>query len=145
MTRIDKAQIAAMQADSVVETMPEPSKAADKSPKVEPVGATIQFDDFARVDLRVAKVIEAADVEGAKKLLSLTLDVGALGKRHVFSGIKSKYQASELVGKNLVLVANLAPRKMKFGLSEGMVLAAGDDDFWILEAHESCIPGTRVS
>jgi len=147
LTRIEKTQIEAMQADSVVSIPAAATETAqpETAAKVDPVGDTIQFDDFAKVDLRVAKVVEAADVEGAKKLLSLTLDVGALGTRHVFSGIKSKYKASDLVGKNLVLVANLAPRKMKFGMSEGMVLAAGDDDFWILEAHESCIPGTRVS
>lgn len=145
MTRIDKAQIEAMQAEAAVAVATESSAAAPQIPKTAPVAPTISFDDFAKIDLRVARVIKADDVEGAKKLLSLTLDVGALGQRQVFSGIKSKYQASELVGKNLVLVANLAPRKMKFGLSEGMVLAAGDDDFWILEAHDSCLPGMPVS
>lgn len=108
-------------------------------------GDLIEFPDFAKVDLRVAKVVEANHVEGADKLLQLTLDVGEEKTRNVFSGIKSKYQPEDLVGKNLVYVYNLAPRKMKFGISEGMVLACGDKDIWILEAHSETKPGDKVS
>ena len=89
--------------------------------------AHITIDDFAKVDLRVAKIVNAEHVEGADKLLKLTLDVGALGIRQVFAGIKSAYDPATLIGKFTVVVANLAPRKMKFGLSEGMVLAASND------------------
>lgn len=143
MTRIEKEQIEAMQEASIKQV----TKIQNEQPKptTKEHDNMIQFDDFAKLDLRVARVTEASDVEGADKLLSLTLDAGELGSRQVFSGIKSKYSAGELVGKNLVLVANLAPRKMKFGISEGMVLAAGDKDFWILEANENCAPGTKVS
>lgn len=145
MTRIEKDQIEAIKNDSIQQAPTEKPAKAKTEAKVDKKTNVIQFDDFAKVDLRVAKVIESSDVEGADKLLSLTLDVGELGQRHVFSGIKSKYKAEDLVGKNLVLVANLAPRKMKFGMSEGMVLAAGDNDFWILETHEECKPGMKVS
>ena len=89
--------------------------------------APITIDDFAKVDLRIAKIVNAEHVEGADKLLKLTLDVGALGTRQVFAGIKSAYDPATLIGKHTVVVANLAPRKMKFGLSEGMVLAASND------------------
>jgi len=143
LTRIEKDQIDAMQAASTQQVTESNNVKVAAVPQE--VDNMIQFDDFAKIDLRVALVTKATDVEGADKLLSLTLDVGELGSRHVFSGIKSKYAASDLIGKNLVLVANLAPRKMKFGLSEGMVLAAGDKDFWILEANKECIPGTKVS
>ncbi|MCP4502860.1 MAG: methionine--tRNA ligase [Deltaproteobacteria bacterium] len=85
------------------------------------------FDDFMKVDLRAARVIKAVDVEGADKLISITLDMGDLGERHVFSGLKPHVKPADLDGKMMVLVANLKPRKMKFGMSEGMVLASGDD------------------
>ena len=85
------------------------------------------IDDFAKVDLRVARVLKAEAVEGADKLLRLTLDVGALGQRNVFAGIKAAYDPAKLEGRLVVVVANLAPRKMKFGLSEGMVVAASWD------------------
>ena len=84
----------------------------------------ITIDDFTKVDLRIARIANAEHVEGADKLLKITLDVGALGTRQVFAGIKSAYDPEKLKGKLTVLVANLAPRKMKFGVSEGMVLAA---------------------
>jgi methionyl-tRNA synthetase len=94
----------------------------------------------------VAKVIKADHVEGADKLLQLQLDVGNGETRQVFSGIKSRYQPEELLGKNLVLVYNLAPRKMRFGMSEGMVLAAGDgQELWILESNSATPPGTKIS
>jgi len=87
----------------------------------------ISIDDFAKIDLRIARIAKAEHVEGAEKLLKLTLDVGALGMRQVFAGIKSAYDPAALTGRMTVVVANLAPRKMKFGLSEGMVLAASGE------------------
>ena len=112
----------------------------------------IEYDDFIKIDLRVAKIITAENVEGADKLLKLNLDIG-LDKsggpitRTVFSGIKSAYDPEELVGKLTVVVANLKPRKMKFGLSEGMILAAGPggEDIWLIEANYGAQPGMRVT
>src|SRR6185369_7864682 len=95
-------------------------------PAVENNGA-ISIDDFSKVDLRIARIANAEHVDGADKLLKLTLDVGSLGSRQVFAGIKSAYDPEKLKGRLTVVVANLAPRKMKFGLSEGMVLAASGD------------------
>ncbi|SDJ70150.1 methionine--tRNA ligase [Microbulbifer yueqingensis] len=111
----------------------------------DPIADEIQFDDFARVDLRIALIANAEHVEGAGKLLKLTLDLGG-ETRQVFAGIKSAYKPEDLVGKHTVMVANLAPRKMRFGVSEGMVLAAGPGgkDLWILEPHEGAQPGMRV-
>lgn len=110
------------------------------------IAATIQFDDFAKVDLRVALIVNAEHVEGAEKLLKLTLDIGNNETRTVFSGIKAAYQPEDLTGKLTILVANLAPRKMKFGLSEGMVLAAGPGgkEIYLLEPHSGAQPGMRV-
>ncbi len=107
---------------------------------------TIAFDDFAKIDLRIARIAKAEHVEGADKLLQLTLDLGDMGTRNVFAGIKSAYQPENLEGKLTVMVANLAPRKMRFGISEGMVLAAGPggSELWILEPHEGAQPGMKV-
>ncbi|NOX27616.1 MAG: methionine--tRNA ligase [Gammaproteobacteria bacterium] len=107
---------------------------------------TISFDDFAKVDLRIARITKAEHIEGADKLLQLTLDLGEMGSRNVFAGIKSAYQPEDLQGKLTVMVANLAPRKMRFGISEGMVLAAGPggEDLWILEPHDGAQPGMKV-
>ncbi|MGB0467671.1 MAG: methionine--tRNA ligase [Pontibacterium sp.] len=119
---------------------------AEKSPlEEEPIADTISFDDFIKVDLRVARISKAEHVDGAKKLLQLTLDLGG-ETRNVFAGIKSAYAPEDLEGKLTVMVANLAPRKMKFGMSEGMVLAAGPggEDLWILEPHEGAQPGMRI-
>ncbi len=111
----------------------------------EPVADEIEFDDFAKVDLRVALIKNAEHVDGAKKLLKLTLDLG-FSEKQVFSGIKSAYSPEQLVGKHTVMVANLKPRKMKFGMSEGMVLAAGPGgkDIWLLEPHAGAQPGMRI-
>lgn len=110
----------------------------------EPLAAEINFDDFIKVDLRVARIVKAAAVEGADKLLQLTLDIGG-ETRTVFSGIKSAYKPEDLEGRLTVMVANLAPRKMKFGLSEGMVLAAGDKSgIYLLEPDSGAVPGMRV-
>ena len=89
--------------------------------------APYRIDDFTKVDLRIARIADAQHVEGADKLIRLTLDIGAAGTRKVFAGIKAAYDPAQLVGRLTVMVANLAPRKMKFGMSEGMVLAASDD------------------
>lgn len=112
----------------------------------DPIADEICFDDFARVDLRIARIVHAELVEGAGKLLRLTLDIGGPEPRNVFAGIKSAYAPEALIGKHTVMVANLAPRKMKFGVSEGMVLAAGPGgkELWILEPHEGAQPGMRV-
>jgi len=107
---------------------------------------TIAFEDFARVDLRIAEITAAEHVDGADKLLRLTLDLGDRGARQVFAGIKSAYQPEELIGKLTVVVANLAPRKMRFGVSEGMVLAAGPGgkDIYLLEPHHGARAGMQV-
>ena len=111
----------------------------------EPIAAEINFDDFMKVDLRVARIVKAEAVEGADKLLALTLDIGG-ETRNVFSGIKSSYQAADLEGRLTVMVANLAPRKMRFGISEGMVLAAGDDDgIYLLSPDSGAKPGQRIT
>jgi len=160
MTRVDGKKIETMiettKAAYAETTQPEPSaskrgkqtETADSSP----FAPEIQFDDFAKIDLRIARIAEAAHVDGADKLLALTLDLGvdeqgAAITRTVFSGIKSAYSPEQLTGMLTVVVANLAPRKMKFGLSEGMVLAAGPgkDELWLLEPHSGALPGMRVS
>jgi methionyl-tRNA synthetase len=134
--------------DALLEAPALPSAAA--APGGEDIAPEIGIADFAKVDLRIAKIVEAAYVEGSDKLLQLTLDVGEGRMRNVFSGIKSDYRPEELVGKLTVLVANLAPRKMKFGLSEGMVLAASHADektrpgLYVLEPWPGAEPGMRV-
>ena len=113
----------------------------------EPINPEISIDDFTRVDLRVALVTAATHVEGADKLLQLTLDIGG-ETRNVFAGIKSAYDPEKLIGRKVVLVANLAARKMRFGLSQGMVLAAsGTDDnegIFLIEPDTNAEPGMRV-
>ncbi|GAB6263202.1 methionine--tRNA ligase [Photobacterium sp. R1] len=111
----------------------------------EPIADEIDFNDFAKVDLRIAKIISCESVPKADKLLKFQLDIGG-ETRQVFSGIKSAYNPEDLVGKLTVVVANLKPRKMKFGMSEGMILAAGPGgkDLWLLEPHDGAQPGMRV-
>ena len=105
----------------------------------------INIDQFAEIDLRVAEIKVASHVDGADKLLQLTLDVGDLGERNVFAGIKKAYDPESLVGKMVILVSNLAPRKMKFGLSEGMVLASSDDEgIYLISPDSGATPGLRV-
>jgi len=106
----------------------------------------IQIDDFMKVDLRVAKVKEASHVEGADKLLAIKLDLGELGTKNVFAGIKSAYEPAQLEGKLVVMVYNLAPRKMKFGVSEGMILAASDSDggIFVLSPDSGAQPGQKI-
>jgi methionyl-tRNA synthetase len=117
------------------------------TPSIEPIAAEINFDQFAAVDLRVALIVNAELVEGADKLLQLTLDIGEEKTRNVFAGIRSAYAPEGLIGRHTVMVANLAPRKMRFGVSEGMVLAAGPGggDIWILSPDAGAQPGMRVS
>ncbi|SKA91916.1 methionyl-tRNA synthetase [Thiothrix eikelboomii] len=122
------------------ETTTQPSQLS-----ADPLSAEIQYEDFAKLDLRVAKIVQAVAVEGADKLVQLTLDLGG-ETRKVFAGIKSAYQPAELEGRLTVMVANLAPRKMRFGVSEGMVLAAGPGgkDLFILTPDSGAEPGMRV-
>ncbi len=110
-----------------------------------PILPEISYDDFAKLDLRIARIVKASHVEGAEKLLELTVDIGGL-TRTVFAGIKEAYKPEDLEGRLTVVVANLAPRKMKFGLSEGMVLAAGPGkkDLWILSPDSGAQPGMRI-
>ncbi len=143
LTRVDPDQVEAMIAAS---REPE-AEAPPPPPAVAGAGAdTIQFEDFAKIDLRVAEIVAAEHVEGADKLLRLTLDLGDGGRRQVFAGIKSAYGPEELLGKLTVVVANLAPRKMRFGVSEGMVLAAGPGgrEIYLLEPHPGARPGMQV-
>ncbi|MFW5440595.1 MAG: methionine--tRNA ligase subunit beta [Methylophilaceae bacterium] len=109
-------------------------------------GDYIHIDDFTKVDLRIAKIVNAEHVEGADKLLKLTLDIGEEKNRQVFAGIKSAYDPATLVGRLTIMVANLAPRKMKFGMSEGMVLAASDESGgpFIMSPDEGAKAGMRV-
>jgi methionyl-tRNA synthetase len=146
MQRIEADTVASMIDDSraTLEAMAQ-AAAPETELSKEPVAETISFDEFAKVDLRVARIAKAEHVKGANKLLQLTLDLGG-ETRNVFAGIKSAYAPEDLEGKLTVMVANLAPRKMKFGVSEGMVLAAGPggSDIWILEPHEGAQPGMRI-
>jgi methionyl-tRNA synthetase len=121
------------------------SDAQNSSDSLDPLADEITFDDFAKIDLRIAKIVNAEQVPEADKLIKLTLDIG-LGERQVFAGIKSAYQPEDLVGKMTVMVANLKPRKMRFGLSEGMVLAAGPGgkDLFLLNPDDGATPGMRV-
>ncbi|HDT5888249.1 methionine--tRNA ligase [Aeromonas dhakensis] len=144
-SRIEPAKI-----DAMIEASKE-DLAKEQAPKAtgplvdDPISETIAYDDFAKIDLRVALITKAEAVPEADKLLKLQLDIGG-ETRQVFAGIKSAYNPEDLEGKLTVMVANLAPRKMRFGMSEGMVLAAGPGgkDLWILEPQEGAQPGMRV-
>jgi len=142
MTRVDSKRVAAMVDASKEEAAPQvKATAADTAKTAE----TIEFEDFARVDLRIAEIVAAELVEGADKLLRLTLSLGDK-QLQVLAGIRSAYQPQDLVGKLTVVVANLAARKMRFGVSEGMVLAAGPGgkDLFLLEPHPGARPGMQV-
>jgi methionyl-tRNA synthetase len=149
MARVEQKQLDALFEPSPVATSGAASAdgpaTAASTPKADP----ISIDDFSRIDLRIARIVAAEHVPGSDKLLRLTLDAGEGRMRNVFSGIKSAYAPEALVGKLTVLVANLAPRKMKFGVSEGMVLAAGDESgadagIYLLDPHPGAQPGMRV-
>jgi methionyl-tRNA synthetase len=134
--------------DALFEPAAAPAAAAP-APGGEPIAPTITIDDFAKVDLRIARIVACERVEGSTKLLRLTLDVGEGRTRQVFSGIASAYTPEQLVGQLTVMVANLAPRQMKFGVSEGMVLAAsaadgGQPGLYLLQPHDGATPGMRV-
>jgi methionyl-tRNA synthetase len=152
VTRIDPKLIEAMTEANKQNLAPttdthSPSRHAEAQQRViAPIAETISIDEFSKVDLRVAKIVNAEHVEGAEKLLKLTLDIGEANPRTVFAGIKSAYDPAKLVGRMTVMVANLAPRKMKFGLSEGMVLAASGDTpgLFILSPDEGSQPGMRI-
>jgi methionyl-tRNA synthetase len=148
MTRVEQEKIDAMLEDSRDSLgTPAAAPAADDNgaQKQDPIADTISFEDFAKLDLRIARISKAAHVEGADKLLQLTLDIGG-ETRNVFAGIKSAYSPEALEGKLTVMVANLAPRKMRFGVSEGMVLAAGPggSDLFVLHPDDGAEPGMRV-
>ena len=151
LTRIEPTHIAALlQANK--QSLQATEHVVHVAPRdIEPIAPTIGIEDFVKVDLRIAKILECTAVEGSTKLLQLTLDAGEGKTRNVFSGIASMYQPEDLVGKLTVLVANLAPRKMKFGVSEGMVLAASDKDgsdnkgIYILEPITGAEVGMRIS
>jgi methionyl-tRNA synthetase len=148
MARIDPKQV-----DALLEgpqsgppaAAPAASKAAATTPET-PNSETISIDDFGKVDLRIAKIVNAETVEGADKLIKLTLDVGEERTRTVFAGIKSAYKPQDLIGRLTPMVANLAPRKMKFGVSEGMVLAASGEGpgIFLLTPDSGALPGMRV-
>jgi methionyl-tRNA synthetase len=160
LTRVDKAALEAltggMSAAPVAEkkaAKPEKAKPAEAvtptatAAGIEPIFPQIQHEDFQKIDLRVARVVNAEPVEGADKLIRLTLDIGEEKTRNVFAGIKEAYPEPEkLIGKLVVMVANLAPRKMRFGLSEGMVLAAGPGrhELWVISPEFGARPGMRV-
>ncbi|KUI99879.1 methionine--tRNA ligase [Vibrio sp. MEBiC08052] len=149
-SRIDPKQVEAMieaskEAVAVERAIIQADAQEETELSKDPIAPEIEFDDFAKVDLRIAKILSCEAVPKADKLLKFQLDIGG-EVRQVFSGIKAAYQPEELVGKYTVMVANLKPRKMKFGMSEGMILAAGPGgkDLWILEPHEGAQPGMRV-
>jgi len=141
ITRVEEKQLDALFEPPEKSTMTAPST----SPSPAPVNGTISIDDFNKVDLRIAKIVKAEHVDGADKLLKLTLDAGN-GTRTVFAGIKSAYDPAKLEGRLTVMVANIAPRKMKFGVSEGMVLAASGDGpgLFLLSPDSGAQPGMRV-
>jgi methionyl-tRNA synthetase len=151
MTRIDPKLIEAMTEANKENLTPTPAPVKTATPTIAASndlgeGAYISIDDFTKIDLRIAKIVNAEHVEGAEKLLKLTLDIGEEKTRQVFAGIKSAYDPETLKGRLTVMVANLAPRKMKFGMSEGMVLAASDESGgpFILSPDVGAQPGMRV-
>jgi methionyl-tRNA synthetase len=163
MQRVDPAKIEAMIAESREEgaaaapaVSPAPAPSTTEAPPVpadpgdalaaNPIAPQITIDDFLKVDLRVARVVAADEVPEAKKLVRLTLSLGGDETRQVFAGIKAAYAPADLVGRLVVVVANLAPRQMKFGVSEGMIVAAGPggEDIFLLSPDEGALPGQRV-
>jgi methionyl-tRNA synthetase len=154
LTRVDAKRIDAMvevsREDLAAAEQPQPQSevrhAEHQQHAIQPISEAIGIDDFAKLDLRVARIIEAAPVEGADKLLRLTLDIGN-EQRNVFAGIKAAYDPATLEGRLTVMVANLAPRKMRFGVSEGMVLAASDERGgpFLLAPDSGAEPGMKIS
>jgi methionyl-tRNA synthetase len=156
LTRIDPKQIEAMieASKESMEAAPQPAiigKAeTPASPSPEPAASSsgsISIDDFARLDLRIGTVLECGFIDGSDKLLRFLLDAGDLGQRQIFSGIRAAYAEPEkLIGRKVVFIANLAPRKMRFGVSEGMILSAGGDDgkLFLLDVDAGAQPGMPV-
>jgi methionyl-tRNA synthetase len=140
LTRVETAQV-----EKMVEQSKEAETVTDAKSETNTDSDIISIDDFMKIDLRIARIEKAEPVDGADKLLALTLDLGD-SKRNVFAGIKAAYDAETLVGRQVIVVANLAPRKMRFGVSEGMVLAAGPggEDIFLLAPDEGASPGMRV-
>jgi len=151
LTRVEQDKIEAMlqdteKQDKALQQTPSDEPTLTASPLLtDPIKASISFDDFEKLDLRVAKIVKAEHVKGADKLLQLSLDLGG-ETRNVLAGIKAAYNPEDLTGKLTIMVANLEPRKMRFGVSEGMVLAAGPGgkDIWILNPDQGAKPGMRV-
>lgn len=143
--RIEGKQIAALLESNRESLADSAAGPAQQDPAIEAIAETISIAEFARIDLRVARIVAVETIDGADKLLRLSVDIGS-GQRQVLAGIKSKYTADELLGRLTVLVANLAPRKMRFGVSEGMVLAAGPGgkDLWLLAPDQGALPGMRI-
>jgi methionyl-tRNA synthetase len=141
MTRVDAKHL-----DALFDT---PAAPAASNPPAEAAsaGAPISIEEFKRIELRVARIEHAELLAGSDKLLKLTLDLGSGGKRTVFAGIKNAYEPAQLIGRLTVVVANLAPRKMKFGVSEGMVLAASNESpgLYLLSPDSGAVPGMRIS
>ncbi|HVX59508.1 MAG TPA: methionine--tRNA ligase [Pirellulales bacterium] len=152
MQRVELKQLEAMieasreEAPAAAAPSPEAMQDGLEALQAEPLAPTVSFDDFAKVDLRVARVLAAEEVPKSKKLLQLTLSLGGDERRNVFAGIKSAYPPEQLVGRLVVVVANLAPRKMQFGVSEGMVVAAGPGgaDIFLLSPDSGAVPGQRI-
>ena len=145
MTRVEPKQIDKVLEETMANNPTVDTTVATTSADIEPLKPEIDIDDFNKIDFRVADIIDAQAVEGADKLVQLTLDIG-LEQRTVFAGIKAAYKPEDLIGRRTVMVANLKPRKMRFGLSSGMVLAAGPggSDVFILTPDEGALPGMRV-
>jgi methionyl-tRNA synthetase len=150
-TRLDPQAVAALVAPEPAATAAAPAVAAPPAPAVpsgdaEAIAAPITIDTFAQLDLRIAKIVAAEYVTGSDKLLKLRVDLGAAGEREIFSGIRSAYEPTTLIGRLTIVVANLAPRKMRFGVSSGMVLAAGagGSEIFLLTPDAGARPGMRV-
>ena len=145
MTRVEQQRVEAMIADSRTELTEDSKIETSAYLAADPINDSVDYNDFSKIDLRVVKILKAAHVPGADKLLQLTLDLGG-ETRNVFAGIKSAYEPQKLEGRLTVMVANLAPRKMRFGISEGMVLAAGPggSELFIVSPDSGAKPGMRV-
>ena len=149
MQRVDMEKQLDQLLPGVAEAAAEEPAPDAKLPGGEAIAPECTIDDFSKIDLRIAKIVDCKEVDGSTKLLQLTLDLGEGRTRNVFSGIKSAYKPADLIGRHTVVIANLAPRKMRFGVSEGMVLAASDAEdkslgLFLLEPHVGAQPGMRI-
>ena len=149
MTRVEGAQVEKMMEATAKQNaaikLSSGARASSTNADLEPLKDEISIDDFSKIDLRIATIVDAKPVDGADKLVELTLDIG-IETRTVFAGIKAAYEPAQLVGRQTVMVANLKPRKMRFGTSAGMVLAAGPGgkDLFILSPDDGASAGMRV-